>query len=88
MGQCKRPAQRSRLAGQNRRHPGDTYAAKTGKDIAAINDWMAAETWFTAAEAKEHGFADEVSESGKGLCAVESVCLRQRPKDARHASTG
>ena len=41
----------------------ETYATKTGKDLAEIGDWMTAETWFTAAEAKEHGFADEVSEA-------------------------
>lgn len=41
----------------------ETYASKTGKELAEISDWMTAETWFTAAEAKEHGFADEVSES-------------------------
>lgn len=42
----------------------ETYASKTGKELALISDWMAAETWFTASEAKEHGFADEVSDSG------------------------
>lgn len=39
----------------------ETYVTKTGKELAQVNDWMAAETWFTAAEAKEHGFADEVT---------------------------
>lgn len=36
------------------------YAGNTGKDIAAIADWMSAETWFTAAEAKSAGFVDDV----------------------------
>lgn len=46
-----------------------TYSTKTGIELGAINDWMAAETWFTASEAKEHGFADEVSESSAKAAA-------------------
>ena len=51
----------------------DTYAAKTGKELAQIGDWMTAETWFTAAEAKEHGFADEVSEAATKASASASA---------------
>jgi ATP-dependent Clp protease protease subunit len=40
----------------------DTYATRTGAEKAAIADWMAAETWFTAEEAVAHGFADQVAE--------------------------
>lgn len=36
------------------------YAAKTGKTLAQAVAWMDAETWFTAEQAKEAGFADEV----------------------------
>ena len=32
-----------------------TYAARTGKDVAAIRKMMSAETWFTASEAKAAG---------------------------------
>ncbi len=38
------------------------YTRRTGKDQAEVVAWMDAETWFTADEAKEHGFADEVVE--------------------------
>lgn len=38
------------------------YARRTGKDASEITAWMDAETWFTADEAKEHGFADRVVE--------------------------
>jgi ATP-dependent Clp endopeptidase proteolytic subunit ClpP len=38
------------------------YTSKTGKEDAAIRDFMNAETWFTAAEAQEMGFADEIAE--------------------------
>lgn len=38
------------------------YAKKTGKSNAQIEDWMSAETWFTAEEAVTEGFAGKVSE--------------------------
>lgn len=40
------------------------YMNKTGKDEQQVRDWMAAETWFTAAEAVEHGFVDKVIQPG------------------------
>lgn len=36
------------------------YARKTGADEQQIRDWMAAETWFSASEAKDVGFIDQV----------------------------
>lgn len=39
-----------------------TYVEKTGKDAETISQWMANETWFTAQEAKEIGFVDEITE--------------------------
>lgn len=41
----------------------DTYASKTGKDLRQISAWMAEETWFTADEALEHGFATSIAEA-------------------------
>jgi len=38
------------------------YTRRTGKDQAEIVQWMDEETWFTADEAVEHGFADRVVE--------------------------
>ncbi len=38
------------------------YTRRTGKAKAEISQWMDEETWFTADEAKEHGFADRVVE--------------------------
>lgn len=37
------------------------YVRKTGKSDATVVDWMAAETWFTAAEALDAGFIDSVT---------------------------
>lgn len=39
-----------------------TYAARTGKPVADIQQWMADETWFTAQEAVDAGFADRIAE--------------------------
>lgn len=39
----------------------DTYAKRTGQGDARIQEWMAAETWFTADEAVQYGFADRVA---------------------------
>lgn len=36
----------------------ETYQARTGKDAESIKALLSAETWMTAAEAVEHGFAD------------------------------
>lgn len=39
------------------------YAKRTGAERQKLIDWMEAETWFTAAEAKEHGFVDRIIET-------------------------
>lgn len=54
------------------------YAAKTGQDAQQLRDWMAAETWFTAAEAKAAGFADVVVDAPVRNIAAEfdfSACV-------------
>jgi ATP-dependent protease ClpP protease subunit len=43
----------------------DDYKAKTGKEEAEIRAWMDAETWFSAAEAKEQGFIDSITSDKK-----------------------
>ena len=40
-----------------------TYADRTGQDAEKIRDWMRAETWFSADEAVEYGFADQVADA-------------------------
>ena len=40
------------------------YAARSGQEDGKIQEWMDAETWFTAEEAVEYGFADEVAKEG------------------------
>lgn len=41
----------------------DTYAVRTKQDPKQIADWMGAETWFTAQEAVDAGFADRIAET-------------------------
>lgn len=37
----------------------DTYVARTGREANQVSDWMTAETWMTADEAVDRGFADK-----------------------------
>lgn len=39
-----------------------TYAAKTGRSLKEIGDWMTAETWMDAKESVEYGFATEIGD--------------------------
>lgn len=48
----------------------EIYQARTGQEIDAIREWMAAETWFTGGEAVENGFADVLGDEIKlAACA-------------------
>jgi ATP-dependent Clp protease, protease subunit len=38
------------------------YSQKTGQDEARIREWMKAETWFTAEQAIQAGFADRIDD--------------------------
>lgn len=47
------------------------YATRTGQTEEQIKAWMDAETWFSAREAVEYGFCDELLEAGEiAACAV------------------
>lgn len=61
----------------------ETYADKTGKDIAAITEWMAAETWFTAQEALEAGFATSIAEAEAKALAWDLSAYDNAPKAER-----
>lgn len=47
----------------------DIYAKRAGKSPAEAQEWMTAETWFTAAEAKEAGLIDAVEDTVPGPAA-------------------
>lgn len=41
----------------------DVYVARTGNDDDKVKNWMSEETWFTAAEAVEFGFAETIADN-------------------------
>jgi len=47
------------------------YAARTKQPDKQLRDWMAAETWFTGAEAVKHGFADKLAADLKVAACVQ-----------------
>lgn len=50
----------------------EMYAARTGQSVEQIKDWMDAETWFTAKEARDCGFCDDVQESAPVAACVSA----------------
>lgn len=60
-----------------------TYVKETGQDAAQIEEWMAAETWFTAQEAVDNGFADKIAEPAtKAKAAWNLAAYDHAPKVA------
>lgn len=49
----------------------NAYVVKTGKDADAIAAMMDDETWFTAEEALEHGFVDEVTGAVEAAASLD-----------------
>ncbi|MBM3114557.1 head maturation protease, ClpP-related [Jeongeupia naejangsanensis] len=47
----------------------DTYVTRTKQDDGRVRDWVHAETWFTAAEAVEYGFADQLADDSNDVSA-------------------
>jgi len=41
----------------------NAYVAKSGQTPEQVQEWMDAETWFTAQEAKDAGFVDEITDA-------------------------
>lgn len=68
-----------------------TYAAKTGKTVEEIAAYMDAETWFTAQEAVDVGFVDEISAAQNGQNGTQNASAwnmsvyRNAPKPAKPA---
>lgn len=56
------------------------YAARTGKKPEEIQDLLDAETWFTAAEAKEAGFVDAISEPKNVKASGDLSRFRNAPR--------
>jgi ATP-dependent Clp protease, protease subunit len=50
-----------------------TYASRTGKTVEEVRKMLSEDTWLTAEEAVEAGFADEVEEDLKAAAAVFDI---------------
>lgn len=53
------------------------YAAKSGQSDEQIKEWMDAETWFTAEQAVENGFCDELLKAKKEAPIAACVSSRE-----------
>lgn len=63
-----------------------TYAARTGQTEDTLSEWMSAETWFDAAQAKQNGFADTVTEPVRMAASARGAVpwIRHMPGARRH----
>lgn len=59
------------------------YAGKTGKEREEVWDIMASETWLTAAEAVEAGFADELEDEVKIAARFDFSSFRNAPESVK-----
>ena len=57
-----------------------TYAKRTGATTDQVTEWMDAETWFTAEEAKAAGFVDTIAEEGAQNRAWNLSAYQNAPK--------
>ncbi|WP_419689139.1 head maturation protease, ClpP-related [Burkholderia theae] len=65
-----------------------TYAKETGQDEGDISQWMAAETWMSATEAVERGFADRIAgDGGSARASAWNLSAYDRAPNAAHAQT-
>jgi ATP-dependent protease ClpP protease subunit len=56
------------------------YERKTGQPRDQLVAWMDAETWFTAEQAVEHGFADSVAEAAQAKNSWDLSAYQNAPK--------
>jgi ATP-dependent protease ClpP protease subunit len=64
----------------------DTYMQRAEADRAQVEAWMAAETWFTGAEAVEAGFADTIDAPGAPKARYDLSVFRNAPAALRDAA--
>lgn len=61
----------------------DTYVARTSNAKVDIEAWMADETWLTADEAVQRGFADAITEASKVTAMFDPARFRKTPDALR-----
>lgn len=57
----------------------ETYVDRTGNQRGAVDEWMSAETWFTAEEAMQHGFADALAAESAVTACFDAKSFRNVP---------
>ena len=62
MGDAEELRKQAELLDRIRGNMVNAYSAKTGQSPEQIGEWMDAETWFTAEQALQAGFVDEVTD--------------------------
>ncbi len=60
----------------------NAYVAKSGQTPEQIQSWMDAETWFTAQEAKDAGFVDEITDAHKMAASINKFPRMEKFKNA------
>lgn len=66
-----------------------TYAAETGQEADQLREWMRAETWLSADEAVQYGFADRVAAGAvKDSTAWDLSAYARAPQAARPNADG
>jgi ATP-dependent protease ClpP protease subunit len=58
----------------------NTYALRSGQSVDKVAELLKAETWMTAAEAKELGFADDITESLQVQANVRPKQFKRQPE--------
>ena len=61
------------------------YVAKTSQPEDKIKEWMDHETWFTAEQAVQYGFADEVRKANLSNDSPAMACVSKRDMDVMKA---
>ncbi|MFH1806836.1 MAG: head maturation protease, ClpP-related [Pseudomonadota bacterium] len=61
----------------------DTYAARTGMDRSEIVEMMDDETWLSAADARENGFADVIGKADEAKASFDLSCFAKVPDGLR-----
>lgn len=77
VGDSSEMRKQAELLDRIRQNMVNAYAAKSGQEPALIEQWMDAETWFTAEQAQAAGFVDEITD---GMALAASANFRALAK--------
>jgi ATP-dependent Clp protease protease subunit len=86
MGDAEEMRRTATLLDQIKGNLTDTYSARTGNNRAKVDEWMSAETWFTAQDAVQFGFADAVVQELRVAAHFDLDRFRNVPASLRKAA--